>query len=66
MCASGTVNTICFVWKSSCLTFHSLIHAYKYIKDPFHLDFRACAMDWRVKSAGSRVGTRQLGCWPSS
>ena len=21
--------------------------------DPFHLDFRACAMDWRVKSAGS-------------
>ena len=22
--------------------------------DPFHLDFRACAMDWRVKSAGSR------------
>ena len=20
----------------------------------FHLDFRACAMDWRVKSAGSR------------
>ena len=23
--------------------------------DPFRLDFRACAMDWRVKSAGSRV-----------
>ena len=22
--------------------------------DPFHLDFRACAMDWHVKSAGSR------------
>ena len=22
--------------------------------NPFHLDFRACAMDWRVKSAGSR------------
>ena len=22
--------------------------------DPFHLDFRACTMDWRVKSAGSR------------
>ena len=22
--------------------------------DPFHLDFCACAMDWRVKSAGSR------------
>ena len=22
--------------------------------DSFHLDFRACAMDWRVKSAGSR------------
>ena len=23
-------------------------------KDPFHLDFRACTMDWRVESAGSR------------
>ena len=25
--------------------------------DPFHLDFRACAMDWSVKSAGSRGNT---------
>ena len=24
--------------------------------DPFHLDLRACAMDWRVKSAGSKGG----------
>ena len=24
--------------------------------DPFHLDFRACIMDWRVKSAGSGGG----------
>ena len=34
--------------------------------DPFHLDFRARAMAWHVKSAGSRGGTRQLGCWPST
>ena len=25
--------------------------------DPFHLDFRACAMDWRVKSSGSKWDT---------
>ena len=24
--------------------------------DPFHLDFSACAMDWRAQSAGSREG----------
>ena len=22
--------------------------------DPFHLDFHACAMDWKAQSAGSR------------
>ena len=30
MCASGAVNTLCFVWKFSCITFPSLIHAYNY------------------------------------
>ena len=25
--------------------------------DPFHLHFHACAMDWHVKSAGSRGNT---------
>ena len=25
-----------------------------FVLDPFHLDFSACAMDWRVKSTGSR------------
>ena len=35
MCASGAVNTLCCVWKSSCVTFQSLIHAYNimYISD---------------------------------
>ena len=33
MCASGAVNRICFVWTFSCVTFHSLIHAYMYIND---------------------------------
>ena len=27
MCSSGAVSTLCFVWKFSCITFHSLIHA---------------------------------------
>ena len=26
MCSSGAVSTLCFVWKFSCITFHSLIH----------------------------------------
>ena len=26
MCASGAVNTLCFVWKLACITFQSLIH----------------------------------------
>ena len=30
MCSSGAVSTLCFVWKFSCITFHSLIHAYIY------------------------------------
>ena len=29
--SSGAVSTLCFVWKFSCITFHSLIHAYMYI-----------------------------------
>ena len=29
--ASGAVNTLCFVWKFSCIKFHSLIHACMYI-----------------------------------
>ena len=33
MCASGAVNTLCFVWKFSSITFHSLIHACMYIND---------------------------------
>ena len=33
MCTSGAVNTLCFVWKFSCIKCHSLIHAYMYIND---------------------------------
>ena len=33
MCASGAVNTLCFVWKFSAITSHSLIHAYMYTND---------------------------------
>ena len=28
MCSSGAVSTLCFVWKFSRITFHSVIHAY--------------------------------------
>ena len=31
--APGAVNTLCFVWKFSCITFHSIIQAYIYIKE---------------------------------
>ena len=33
MCTSGAVNTLCFVWKFSCIKFHSLIHACMYINN---------------------------------
>ena len=33
MCASGAVNALCFVWTFSCITFHSLIHAYTFNDD---------------------------------
>ena len=35
--SSGAVNTLCFVWKFSCITFHSLIHAYVYINNASNL-----------------------------
>ena len=35
MCASGAVNALCFVWTFSCITFHSLIHAYTFNNDAF-------------------------------
>ena len=34
---TGTVSTLCFVWKFSCITFHSLIHAYMYINNASNL-----------------------------
>ena len=33
LCSSGAVSTLCFVWKLSCITFHSLIHAYMFINN---------------------------------
>ena len=33
MCAPGAVNTLCFVSKFSCITFHSFIHDYMLIND---------------------------------
>ena len=44
MRASGAVNTLCFVWKFSCIKFHSLIHAYKYINDACNFIFSSLAM----------------------
>ena len=37
MCSSGAVSTLCFVWKFSCIMFHSLIHAYMYINNTCNL-----------------------------
>ena len=37
-----------------------------YAKDPFHLNLRACAMDWCTRFSGSRGQTCQLGCWRSA
>ena len=31
--ASGAVNTLCFVWKFSCIKLHSFVHAYMCIND---------------------------------
>ena len=39
MCASGAVDRLCFVWKFSCIAFHSLIHAYIYINDACNFIF---------------------------
>ena len=39
MCASGAVNTPCFVWKFSCITFYSLIHVDMYINDACNFIF---------------------------
>ena len=36
-CSSGAVSTLCFVWKFSCITFHSLIHAYMHINNACNL-----------------------------
>ena len=37
MCSSGAVSTLCFVWKFSCITFHSLSYAYMYIHNACNL-----------------------------
>ena len=39
MCTSGAVNTLCFVWKFSCIKFHSLIHACMYINYAYNFIF---------------------------
>ena len=39
MGASGAVNKLCFVWEFSCITFHSLIHAYMYINEACNFIF---------------------------
>ena len=33
----GLDVSLCFVWKFSCITFHSLIHAYMYINNTCNL-----------------------------
>ena len=53
MCASGAVNTLYCVWKSSCVTFQSLIHAYNimYINDACNCIFET------VKKGRRKNGT---------
>ena len=34
--------------------------------NPFHLNLRACAMDWRTRFAGSRGERVSWVCWPSA
>ena len=39
ICVLGQVNTLCFVWAFSYITFRSLIHAYMYINNACNFMF---------------------------
>ena len=43
MCASGAVNTLCFVWKFSFIKLRSLFHDYVYINDACNFIFTQSA-----------------------
>ena len=53
MCSSGAVSTLCFVWKFSCIMFHSLIHAYMCSRV-----YCVCSWAWREREH-KRTQTRK-------